>query len=586
MSFVRRHWQWMIVSAGAVSAIILAYWGLDEYFASQGQPRPFWDIGYFIIYLFVMESGEAAGLVPWQLSAARWLAAGVAFWAVAKTALVLYHERMQLARPARWRGHVVICGLGKKGICLAKEFQAAGWRVAAIDRNPNNPAMAGCRQAGVIVLVGDATEASVLARAGAPRARYVIAVTGDDGANMATAIKLHQLIRNDGARASSSTTCLVHLVDLPLCELFKQHSIFRPDAENLEVRVFNAYESAARILFAEHPLEGPGRDCSGKTPHLAVLGFGKMGQSVALQAAKIAHYASGIPLRVSIVDRDAARLGNMFLGSYPHYPKICEIEFVSAEIGTAQCLACIQEWAREPDSCVTLAVCLDEESECISAAIRIAAYFRDNPAPLYVRMADTTGLASLFEDAQGLPHWLDNLHPFGMICQTCRMDTVIDGRLDVLAQAIHKAYTEEQINKGRHADDAAMRPWAYLDPAFRDSNRQQADHIPVKLRTIDCLNVGKDKPGTAVKSLGPEDVEMMAKMEHARWNAERFLAGWTLGPRDPERRTSPDLIAWDDLPEHVREQDRVIVRNIPALLDAIGEKIIRTGPRPSLDKQA
>jgi len=580
MSLIRRYWQWMIVSAGAAAAIILGYWGLYEYFARIGQPRPFWDIGYSIVYLFVIESGEMAGPVPWQLAAARWLAAGVAFWAVAKAGFVLYHERLQLARPARWRGHVVICGLGRKGLKLAKEFRAAGWHVAAIERNPNNPYMASCRQLGVIVLVGDAAGSALLTRAGAPRAKYVIAVTGDDGANVAAAIKLYRLTKNDKGRTSSRTTCIVHLVDLPLCELFKQHSIFRTDTDQFEVRVFNTYESAARILFAEHPLEGPGRDCSHKTPHLVVLGFAKMGQSVALQAAKIAHYASRIPLRITIVDRDAARLGNMFLGSYPHYPKICQVEFVNAEIGTAQCLACVQEWAHEPECCVTLAVCLDEESECVSAAIRIAAYFRDNPAPLYVRMADTTGLAALFEDTQGLSPWLHNLHPFGMISQTCRIATVIDGRLDVLAQAIHKAYTEEERKKGRSALDAAMRPWASLDPAFRDSNRQQADHIPVKLRAIDCLNVAKDTPAAAVTSFSPDDIEMMAKMEHARWNAERFLAGWALGPRDPERRTSPYLVAWEDLPEQIREYDRTTVRNIPALLEAIGEKIIRIDKSP------
>ena len=411
----------MIVSAGAASAIMLGYWGLYEYFLRVGQPRPFWDIAYSIVYLFVIESEEPEGPVPWQLAAARWLAAGVAFWAVAKTVLVLFHEQMQLARPAKWRGHVRDLRAGPERYPTRQRISS---RRVARRRNRPEPQQS---LHGQLQTVGRGCACRRRHRNlrpgpchGAPRARYLITVTGDDGANMATAIKLHQLLKEPEGRSSSLTTCIVHLVDLPLCELFKQHTIFRADTDQLEVRVFNTYESAARILFAEHPLEGPGRDSSRKTPHLVVLGFGKMGQSVALQAAKIAHCAAGIPLRITIVDRDAARLGNMFLGSYPHYPKICEVEFVSAEIGTAQCLACVQEWALETGCCVTLAVCLDEESESVSSAIRIAAYFRDNPAPLYVRMADTTGLASLFEDARDLPHWLDNLHPFGMICQTCR----------------------------------------------------------------------------------------------------------------------------------------------------------------------
>ncbi len=71
----------------------------------------------------------------------------------------------------------------------------------------------------------------------------------------------------------------------------------------------------------------------------------------------------------------------------------------------------------------------------------------------------------------------------------------------------------------------------------------------------------------------PDAVERLADMEHARFNIERLLSGWTLGPRDLDRKQSPYLVGWAELPESVREWDRQAVRAIPALLQKIGSEI-------------
>jgi len=44
--------------------------------------------------------------------------------------------------------------------------------------------------------------------------------------------------------------------------------------------------------------------------HLLVAGFGRMGQSVALHAAKIGHYANGEKLRITVIDKDAGERKN------------------------------------------------------------------------------------------------------------------------------------------------------------------------------------------------------------------------------------------------------------------------------------
>ena len=55
---------------------------------------------------------------------------------------------------------------------------------------------------------------------------------------------------------------------------------------------------------------------------------------------------------------------------------------------------------------------------------------------------------------------------------------------------------------------------------------------------------------------------------------ERTGSGSRPGPRDPERRTTPYLVPWDELSEDVRDYDRLFVRRLPRVLAALGLQIL------------
>lgn len=110
--------------------------------------------------------------------------------------------------------------------------------------------------------------------------------------------------------------------------------------------------------------------------------------------------------------------------------------------------------------------------------------------------------------------------------------------------------------------------------------RLQAPGVPILLRlTTDggLATAPASGPGEAVAALAPEEIETLARMEHARWNAERWLAGWTFAPgeKNAARKTSPWLVDYDALPDAIREYDREAVRNIPRLVQLSGRKIVR-----------
>jgi hypothetical protein len=137
---------------------------------------------------------------------------------------------------------------------------------------------------------------------------------------------------------------------------------------------------------------------------------------------------------------------------------------------------------------------------------------------------------------------------------------------DAIAQAIHEDFLAEKA-KSAKPEGRAIMPWRRLDEDFRESNRAQARDIEEKLRAIGCISVPAAEATGEPVLFSPEEVERMAEMEHGRYNAERLLEGWRYGKeKDDERKASPHLVAWSELPDDIREYDRRTVRKIPEFL--------------------
>jgi hypothetical protein len=167
--------------------------------------------------------------------------------------------------------------------------------------------------------------------------------------------------------------------------------------------------------------------------------------------------------------------------------------------------------------------------------------------------------------------------------EACGYEAVVAEALDRTARAIHEAWREEtsrQIAAARAAGDeeraraheakATFKPWAQLSEEQKGASRSQADHIPFKLR-----EAGLD-PARATRAqweaLTPEMVEILARVEHARWAAYYWLNGWTpAGRRDDAAKTHPNLVAYEALDEPTREYDRAAVRNLAHFLPADGK---------------
>ena len=527
------------------------------------------------LQLFTLESGSVSGPVPWELQLARLLAPAIAGYAAVRALALLFRERLERFRVRFLRGHVVICALGRKGLLLARSLRQRGDRVVVIEGDAENDLIETARGYRATVLIGDARENHVLRNARVDRASHLVAVSGDDGVNAEVAVRAQELV---GERKGRPLTCLVHIVDPQLCSLLSMQEIGRRKDQAFRLDYFNVFESGARALLADYPAAGmSGED---QPRHIVVVGLGQFGESLVVQAAREWRTTSGgaaNPLRVTIVDQEACRLTESMCIRHPWLSQVCvlqplEMLFESRQFAEGGFLFDVD--GRLDVSMIY--ICVDDDSQGLSAALILHRHVRRREVPIVVRMVHGAGLASLLGEEQLTEDEFAGLHAFGLLERMCNPDLLFAGTYETLALAMHEEYVREKEREGETPEtNPAMAPWADLEAGFKESNREQAAHIGAKLAAVGCDLAPLADWDAESFAFTSEEIEKLAKMEHVRWLDERQRAGWTLGPRDPRKKVSPYLVRWDQLGEEIKEYDRIFIRGLPRFLARAGFQIVR-----------
>ena len=179
--------------------------------------------------------------------------------------------------------------------------------------------------------------------------------------------------------------------------------------------------------------------------------------------------------------------------------------------------------------------------------------------------------------------------------------------LERLAEAVHIEYCDELLGLGyawggtpeyltshtvlaKYAGHAATREtlaalvdFDQLSDNLKEQNRGVARDLPGKLEALGLV-LRQDAPaGVAVVAVDPKDprVEVLAKREHERWLARKLKTGWTYGdPRDDVKKLHPCIRPWEELPEHEKEKDRMMVREIPDIVLAAGMTLAHRDEKP------
>jgi hypothetical protein len=574
-------WEWLAVWGASLLAYAAGFVGFWQYTRAHGLDASLLECLYRPLQLFVLHMPHLDPPLNPYLEIARFASPLVAGYVALQVFLALFREHITLFRIRRSRDHVIVCGAGQKGLQLAKEHRANGERVVVVEADAASPGLRACEELRIPRLVADACDRRVLEAVRLERARKIVATCGNDGANLEIAILARQIASERRDPALPPLHCVVDVADMDLRTIFRQRKIVAGENRRIVVDMvgIDLYENSARLLLRRHPLHRVliAPDSSLRV-HLVVVGFGQMGESVVLQAARTSQYPNGRPLRVTVFDAEAPSKEALFRARYPEIERVCGIEFVRLDSGDPALLARASSYCAEKEFLVTFAICFARDELNLALALKLAPLLAACRSPIHVRMSSRSGLGLLLTEEQQHAMLGDQIRPFGMIEDACGLELLERTREDEMARAFHEDYVEkERLKSGTPGTNPSMVPWEDLDEQLKASNRHAADHVPVKLWAIGCRS-SKTPLGTEpIAELTPPQVELLARIEHERYCAERFLAGWKPAPpgamKDNAQKTNPTLVPWESLPEGEKEKDRAAIRCLPRVLGRVGEKI-------------
>jgi hypothetical protein len=357
------------------------------------------------------------------------------------------------------------------------------------------------------------------------------------------------------------------------------------------------FELAARNAFKNFPLDlQPIGEHDPTQVHLIVVGFGPMGQNLALQAAKIGHFANFKKLKITVVESKQHPTFAAFKQQYSKFEKICDLRSESLSLDDGDFETKLKQLLPSPDApreLVTIAFCWDTSTGSASGErdmfrrlerddatnLRLALGFggadeaaRNVKLRALVFQTRKNGYGSLFKVDGRSKAIGTRIEAFGLVDDMYSTETLFREEDDKIAKVLHQGYFDDQIKRGfKIGAKPAIFPWDKLPWVFKESNRQSADHIPVKLRALGYRIDRLPQPRAAERAFSKDQVELLARMEHDRWDAEKWLLGYEYGERrDDRQKTHPDLVPWDELPDDVKDYDRQQVKGIPDALERAG----------------
>ena len=400
----------------------------------------------------------------------------------------------------------------------------------------------------------------------------------------------------------------------------------REDTKTLETTIVNRLDSVAQqVLIGDDKRpevytidRGRVVDGSEMYVHLVVAGMTQMGYAMATTAAHLCHYPNfdekGIRTKITFIDPNAEEEMKMFKGRYPGLFELShswfignqsdlssrdnqnklndgfgdfldvEWEFVKGSVVDDWVREMLLEWKDDKEQILTLAFCGEDAERNMAQALYLPqAFFRhvvdsrqltDRDPLIWVYQPENSALVDTAHEQVG--RYL-NLLPFGTM--TGSFDSRMGKRL-AAAKRINYLYQKqnaEEVYGTMEGQEELDRLWHELSYAEKMSNIYAANSIYGKYRSMG-IKEGESVPGAAV--------DILARMEHARWNMEKLLVGFSALPKekrdelntkldnkDPnvesenkrlkkENFKHKDIAPYDELREESKEYDKAIVRNL------------------------
>lgn len=555
---------WLLL---VISVSLLGAWGFS---LANPETTPATSL-YASIQLFVLNSGgDLAGAVPWQLELARWMAPVLSGALAIGGILALASDLRERLRARFLRSnHTVVVGLGSKGLNLASDLVASRRGVVGLDRDP--AVVRAARAGGIAALQADILRPETLAIAGLKRARRIVFLTKTGEDNVLAALQI--------AGHGHGATCYAHVPSIEQRNLLYRQNVLGHGPSR--IRLFNYFESLARLTLARYPIEalhlaGDGIQhpilgvidspvCGPIPPHVFIRPSVHFTEAFCAAIARTVH----LPLsgerkwnkvQVTLVDEGAEKWCNSIRRLHPQIDNVIDLKSLvpppheSAAQAIGHAVASLQL-----ECPVTVILDLENVSTAFCEALAVAdiavphSEGHSRPLRCIFDFSDNPAIQSVIADDRRLG---GVLLPLPSFVECCGARSLFDDQVDALAKLVHQKYGGVPL-------------WDELTAELQESNRAVANHIPVVLRAT-----GRSPEGIMDPEFRWADAELeaLAETEHRRWSAQKWLDGWRSDPSLDEgqdkaaKRHGCLAKSYAELSEEMKERDRDNVRIMGELL--------------------
>jgi hypothetical protein len=220
--------------------------------------------------------------------------------------------------------------------------------------------------------------------------------------------------------------------------------------------------------------------------------------------------------------------------------------------------------AKYPLNCAYVTAYRDEQA--LETALKLR-HELPEVVRIVVALSRAQGVARLVNDVKNAAA-VSRLTVFQTLGRGCTVELVRGGSFETMAQAVHRHYCEIQRRMGNEPTS-----WDELSETKKESNREVARDIPVKLAIIGCeiAPLRSWNPDPPAFAFSDEEIERLAAHEHGRFMEERRDAS-------PEESSARYAELYSELSEENKELDRNSVRSIPAILASVGLQVNRLRP--------
>lgn len=296
------------------------------------------------------------------------------------------------------------------------------------------------------------------------------------------------------------------------------------------LRLFCPEETAARLFWKQRCLYETSVHC-GHRMRIVFVGFGLLGERLLTYALqdnifapdqRIEYHIFGDGIRFSAVHSSLSAIGDpVIFHEDPWYKNLDLLE-------TAQMVAVLTQ----------------EEQPALVQDLLLA-----TTAPILDVFANGESGLELLAGQERL-----RLFPWtqeGWSSAHIFSDTMFDRAKRINLRYAHLYSGTEETAQNRE------REWEKLDGFTRYSNVSAADYHEVRLHMLDVLGWPTDGA-----RLRPEQLELLAHLEHIRWCRYHYLNNWQQGipengkRKDPAKRIHADLVPYEDLSDEEKQKDR------------------------------